>query len=216
MTETIKTMLNVYFIAGTQDCQNRSLQEVLQAALEAGISCYQFREKGPGSLEKEPEALLKTAVACRELCRAYEVPFIVNDDLQLAERVKADGIHVGQGDLPIAEVVRRMGDQFMIGLSTNNLKQFLEAEKTTGIDYVGIGPAYTPKSKQDHEAVMGLNGIREAMQKRTRLPAVAIGGISEDNVQEVRQTGVDGVAIVSAITQSRDIRATLKKLKETN
>lgn len=213
MTEPIKEMLNVYFIAGTQDCKDRTLKEILEEALKAGISCYQFREKGADSLEKNPEALLKMAWDCRRLCRDYGVTFIVNDDLDLAEKVEADGIHVGQGDQPIEEVVKRMGDQFIIGLSTNNLEQFLKAEKTAGIDYVGIGPAFTPRSKQDHESVIGLRGIQEAMQKRTRLPAVAIGGISESNAEEVRQSGVDGVAVVSAITQSEDLTTTVQKLR---
>lgn len=214
MKKDIKGILEVYFIAGSQDCQDKALTDILEEALQSGITCFQFREKGMGSLEKDPVGLLELAQECQMLCRQYGVPFIINDNIALAEQLKADGVHVGQGDEPIRSVIDRLGDEYIIGLSTNNLSEFIEAENTAGIDYVGIGPAFTPKSKADHEAVIGLDGISEAMRKRHHLPAVAIGGINESNASDAWKTGVDGVAVVSAITQSPAIRITVNKLRK--
>lgn len=214
MNTDINRMLEVYFIAGSQDCREKSLLEVLEEALQSGITCFQFREKGAFSLEKDPIALLELAQKCQLLCRQYGVPFIINDNLVLAQQLNADGVHVGQEDTPIQSVIDKLGKEYIIGLSTNNLSQFLEAEKIEGIDYAGIGPAFTPKSKADHEVVIGLDGIKEAMEKRLQLPAVAIGGINETNASDVWKTGIDGVAVVSAITQSPRISDTVNKLKK--
>ncbi|MCC5894426.1 MAG: thiamine phosphate synthase [Alkalibacterium sp.] len=211
----MKHILEIYFIAGSQDCHDKPLLEVLKEALQAGITCYQFREKGNNSLEKDPAALLELAQACQLLCRQYGVPFIINDNLLLAEHLQADGVHVGQGDTPIQTVIEELGEDYIIGLSTNNLTQFREAENIKGLDYAGIGPAFTPMSKSDHEAVIGLEGLSEAMMDRDHLAAVAIGGINEANASEVWETGVDGIAIVSAVTQSPSIVDTVKKLKKT-
>jgi thiamine-phosphate pyrophosphorylase len=214
MTDKVKQMLEVYFIAGSQNVFERSLLEVLKEALQAGITCFQFREKGKGSLVNDPEAVKELAKECQELCHKYDVPFIINDSLDLAKELKADGVHVGQNDKPIEEIIQEVGDQMIIGYSTNNLEQFLEAEGIEGIDYVGIGPAYTPASKDDHEPVIGVNGIKEAMKRRTHLPAVAIGGITTTNVKEVLETGVEGVAVVSEIAQSSSIKETVSQLKQ--
>lgn len=214
MTRDIKAVIEVYFIAGSQDCQDKSLIQVLEEALQAGITCFQFREKGTGSLEHDPPSLIELAQSCQLLCRQYGVPFIVNDNVAVAKQLKADGIHVGQSDTPIESVIEELGDDYIIGLSTNNLAQFSEAEKVPGIDYVGIGPVYKPRSKSDYEAVIGLEGITKAMANRHHMPAVAIGGITEANVGKVWETGVDGVAVVSSITQSEAISLTVSKLKK--
>lgn len=209
----IKNMLEVYFIAGTQNVKGRELLSVLEEALQSGITCFQFREKGEGSLANNPSLLFKKARSCQDLCEQYDVPFIVNDYVDLALELKADGVHVGQKDQSIVETINRVGKKMIVGYSTNNLKQFLEAEKLTGIDYVGIGPAFRTLSKKDHEPVIGSAGIQHAMEKRVCMPAVAIGGINEKNVREVWNTGVDGVSVISAITESDDIKKTVEALK---
>lgn len=214
MTRDIKAMLEIYFIAGTQDCRDKSLVHILEEALQAGITCFQFREKGRDSLENDPAARIKMAQVCQLLCRQYDVPFIVNDDVELAVQLDADGIHVGQGDYPIQELISKWGDRFIIGLSTNNVSQFNEAETISGLDYAGIGPVFTPLSKQDHEGVIGLKGIQEAMTGRNHLPAVAIGGINPSNVKDVWATGVDGVAVVSSITRAVSVIEAVQQLKK--
>lgn len=212
MKDTIKEKLSLYFIAGTQDCPNSPLDEFLEQALQAGITCFQFREKGLGSLENQPKEYRLMAQRCQLLCRQYGVPFIVNDDVKLAQELKADGIHVGQGDTPVEEVIRECGEDYIIGLSTNSVDEYWAAEKVSGLDYAGIGPAFTPRSKADHEDVIGLEGIKKAMQSHT-LPAVAIGGIDTTNASEVRKTGVDGIAVVSAIASAPSIISAVELLK---
>lgn len=214
MTRDIKAMVEIYFIAGTQDCKEKSLIHTLEEALQAGITCFQFREKGKDSLETAPAARVKMAQVCQLLCRQYDVPFIVNDDVELAVQLDADGIHVGQGDYPIQDLISKWGDRFIIGLSTNNVSQFKEAETISGLDYAGIGPAFTPLSKHDHEDVIGLKGIQEAMTGRNHLPAVAIGGINPSNVKDVWATGVDGVAVVSSITRAVSVIEAVQQLKK--
>lgn len=212
MKDTIKEKLSLYFIAGTQDCERRTLQTVLEEALQTGITCFQFREKGIGSLENQPKEYRVMAQTCQLLCRQYGVPFIVNDDVKLARELKADGIHVGQSDTPVEEVIRECGKEFIIGLSTNSVNEYRAAEKVSGLDYAGIGPAFTPRSKADHEDVIGLEGIKTAMLNHT-LPAVAIGGIDTTNASEVRKTGVDGIAVVSAIASAPSVREAVEGLK---
>lgn len=206
-------MLEVYFIAGTQDVSTEELPTVLKKALQAGITCFQFREKGKNSLAGKPVRLKEMAKDCQRLCQEYQVPFIVNDSVDLALDIQADGVHVGQNDDPIQQTIKRVERKMIVGYSTNNLDQFLEAEQTQGIDYVGIGPAFLPGSKSDHEPVIGTEGIKEAMDKRRHLPAVAIGGINEQNAEKVWETGVDGLAVVSAIAQSQNYKRTVSKLK---
>lgn len=212
MKSSIKEMLEVYYIAGTQDTAD--LQVVLEQALKAGVTCFQFREKGKGSLEGQPLKAEEMAMRCQALCRRFAVPFIVNDNVDLALKLQADGVHVGQSDTPIEEVRHKVGPNMLIGLSTNTLDQYEKALQTDGVDYVGIGPAFQPRSKKDHEEIMGLEKIKEAMTKSKKLPAVAIGGINEDNAASVWETGVDGLAVVSTLSQSENIKETVKRLKK--
>lgn len=214
MSVSVKSMLEVYFICGTQNIpEEKDLPTVLEEALQAGITCFQFREKGEGSLAYNPKALKEMALICQKLCQQYDVLFIINDYVDLALEINADGIHVGQKDEPIEKLIEQVNKELIVGYSTNNLEQFLKAETIQGIDYVGIGPAYPPASKEDHEPVIGIQGIKEAMEKKTHLPAVGIGGITEKNAHKVWETGVDGVAVVSAIAQSENISKTVARLK---
>lgn len=212
MNTSVTDMLEVYFIAGTQDTDD--LPVVLEQALEAGITCFQFREKGEGSLEGQPLKLEEMARRCQALCRRFAVPFIINDNVELAMKLQADGVHVGQDDLSILEVRKKVGPQMIVGLSTNTLEQYEKALTATGVDYVGIGPAFQPRSKKDHEKVMGLDTIKEAMNKGKAIPSVAIGGINETNAASVWETGVDGLAVVSAVSQSENIKESVSYLKK--
>lgn len=212
MKRDIKDRLEVYFIAGTQDTDD--LPIILEQAIEAGITCFQYREKGPGSLEKDPLKMEEMAIRCQSICKKHAIPFIINDNLALAGKVQADGVHVGQGDQSIETVREQLGEEAIVGLSTNTLEQYKEALTKTGIDYVGIGPAFLPQSKADHEQVMGLDKMKEAMAFSKALPAVAIGGITENNAQAVWQTGVDGLAVISTITRSKDVFTTVAALKK--
>lgn len=208
--EKIKAILPVYFIAGTQDIlEGGSLPEKLEMALKSGITCFQYREKGIGSLQ-QPEAIKKMAETCQALCQKYSVPFIINDDVTLALEINADGIHVGQEDQNIADILRLFPDK-IIGLSCYNEAEIVKANQLPGISYYGIGPVYSTVSKKDAQKQIGITKLKK-LNKQAEKPVVAIGGLQLEKVQEVWQTGVDGLAIISAITRAEDLEVTIKKL----
>lgn len=205
--------LDVYFIAGSQDVADGELSTVLQDAIDGGITCFQFREKGPGSLTSTQE-IYELGLVCRETCQRHQIPFVVNDDLVLALKLKADGIHVGQSDQRLAEVLRKGQEVGMaVGFSVNNLTQFQVAKTISGIDYLGVGPVFPTQSKVDAQPVLGLAALEEIVAENNGKPLVAIGGIDLSNSKEVRGTGVDGLAFISALTQSQSIATDIEKLK---
>lgn len=211
-------MLPVYFIAGTQDCRHltgspaENLLNILQQALTAGITCFQFREKGTNSLAQDSPLKRRLARQCQQLCRQFNVPFIINDDIELALSIRADGIHVGQKDTPVESILVRAAYKPIIGLSINTLEQAVANKDRPDIDYFGIGPIFATQSKADHAPTVGLEYIRQIRRLGVTKPCVAIGGINETNVSEVRSCGADGVAVISAISQSADIARTVRAL----
>lgn len=209
----IKQYLDVYFIAGSQDVKDNPLLSVLEEALQAGITMFQFREKGPGSLEEDPKKKRELAIKCQTLCQEYQVPFIINDDVELALSIEADGIHVGQGDEPIENVLERVTADTIVGLSTSNAEEVKEAEEIEGLDYIGLGPVFSTSSKKDTDPELGIEGMKKIIGEGRKIPIVAIGGITVENVAEVRATGVDGVSVISAISESDNIRDSVKQFK---
>lgn len=209
----VKNDLDVYFIAGSQDVKNGDLLPVLENALQAGITMFQFREKGPNSFIHNPEMKRELAIQCQALCKKYNIPFIINDDVELAISIKADGIHVGQEDTPIEEVMKRVGLDMIVGLSTSNAQEVADAEKIEGLDYIGLGPVFATTSKEDTDPVLGIKGLKEIIGQGRKRPIVAIGGLSTDNASDVRKSGVDGLAVISAITKSNNMMETVEQLK---
>lgn len=203
-----RNMLDVYFIMGTQN--SKQPLETLEKGLQAGISCFQLREKGEGCLTGA--AYEEFALACQKLCKAYNVPFIVNDDVELAIKIGADGIHVGQDDVPITEFKTLATDK-IVGVSVHN-EQELDQAFRSGANYVGIGPIYPTKSKNDAKPPAGLDFLRVARTKYPDFPIVGIGGINEQNALDVRLSGADGVAVISVICESSDIQTTIQKLSK--
>lgn len=199
--------LDKYFILGTVNCQDREPLEILNSALNAGVTMFQFREKGKGALHGD--AYIQFAKNCQQLCRQYQVPFIVNDDVELAFALNADGIHVGQDDLAIREF-RKKSLGKIIGVSVHTLKE-LEEAILNGADYVGIGPIFTTKSKAD-AIQSSLEFLAEARKVYPTFPIVAIGGITTENSYLVRQAGANGVAVISEIAESEDIFHTVANL----
>ena len=165
----------------------------------------QIREK-----ELDQDSFLKEAMEMRELCRQYHVPFIVNDEVEIAVKCKADGIHVGQSDMEAGNVRALVGDDMMIGVSAQTVEQAIAAEKA-GADYLGVGAMFNTSTKLDASDVsfQTLKEICEAVS----IPVVAIGGINKTNMMELCGTGVDGVALVSAIFAAEDIKAECKELR---
>ena len=190
---------------GTQNCIDRPL-DVLEEALKAGITFFQLREKGEGALKGQE--LEQFALACQMLCKHYRVPFIVNDDVELALKINADGVHLGQDDIALGKI-RAKFEGKIVGVSVHS-KEELDKAVAGLADYVGIGPIYETTSKSDAKKPAGVTFLHEARVMYPEFPIVAIGGITEQTATEVRQAGADGVAVISAICQSVDRKATIQ------
>lgn len=201
--------LAVYFIMGTQNVGKQQPLHVLQDALEAGITMFQLREKGVGALKGE--AYENFAIACQRLCKQYDVPFIINDDVDIAIKLRADGVHIGQDDEHAAQVKKRIGSM-LLGVSAHTEEEVQQAI-ANGADYVGVGPIYPTKTKLDAKAPTGTDIVQHFANKFPNLPIVAIGGITEQNVQQVLNAGADGVAVISIICKSSNRKQTVKLLQ---
>ncbi|AIZ61947.1 thiamine phosphate synthase [Bacillus sp. FSL R5-0432] len=206
--EQIKQQLSVYFIMGTANSTRQPL-DVVNEAIQGGITMFQFREKGEKALQGEEKKQLARQI--QALCQEANVPFIVNDDVQLAIDLDADGVHVGQEDTNAKDVRQRIGNK-ILGVSTHNLDEVKQAMKD-GADYVGMGPVYPTETKKDTRSVQGVSLITEVRRHGLQIPIVGIGGITYDNAAPVIQAGADGVSIISAISQSADPKKAAEKLK---
>ncbi|MBC1322337.1 thiamine phosphate synthase [Listeria welshimeri] len=208
----MKEELAVYFIAGTQDIVRGTLPSVLEEALKGGITCFQYREKGAGSLQTASERK-EMALECQKLCAKYQVPFIINDDVVLALEIGADGIHVGQNDEEIHQVITSCAGKMKIGLSVHSVSEAEEAERLGAVDYIGVGPIFPTISKADAEPESGTEILEEIRRAGIKLPIVGIGGINEANTAEVLAAGADGVSVISAITRADDYQLVIQNLK---
>jgi thiamine-phosphate pyrophosphorylase len=189
----------LYVILDPSVQPDRPLTDIMKASAEAGARIFQYRNKTASMKEAYADAS-----ALRKVASDLGVTFIVNDRCDLALAVDADGVHLGQGDLPYGYARTIMGKNTLIGLSTHDRDQVEEAEKLKP-DYIGFGPIFKPGSKQDHDPVVGVEGLR-AVRALTTLPIFAIGGITVENVEEVIKAGADGVAVISAILNASDVR----------
>lgn len=203
-----KTML-LYAVTDRAWVGKQSLYEQVESALKGGVTCVQLREK-----ELDDENFLKEAMEISVLCKEYGVPFFINDNVEIAIKCHADGIHVGQEDMEAAQVRKRVGKDMMIGVSVHSVEEALEAVKN-GADCLGVGAMFSTSTKTDVEVLS-----KETLQdicKAVDIPVVAIGGINKSNISQLKGTGVDGVALVSAIFAADDIEnecKTLRKLSE--
>lgn len=173
-----------------------SLIEQVEAALKNGATCIQLREK-----DLDEEAFLKEAIEIKALCAEYNVPLIINDNVDIAIKCNADGIHVGQEDMAASDVRSRVGENMIIGVSAHTVDEAVEAVKN-GADYLGLGAVFSTSTKLDVDNMSAemLKDICDAVD----VPTVAIGGISKENIMELSGSGVDGVAVVSAIFAAKD------------
>lgn len=183
-----------------------TLESQVEQALKGGATFVQLREK-----ELDEETFLEEAKKIKKLCGKYHVPFVINDNVDIALAVDADGVHVGQSDMEAGKVREKLGPDKIIGVSCKTVEQALLAKKH-GADYLGVGAMYPTGTKKDATAVTpaALSEICHAVD----IPVVAIGGISKDRLEPLRGTGVYGVAVVSAIFAAEDIEKAAKELKE--
>lgn len=183
----------------------QSLYEQVEAALKGGVTCVQLREK-----ELDAAAFLQEAKDIGALCRRYGVAFIVNDNVDIAVACGADGVHVGQEDMKAGEVRRRVGGDMILGVSVHTVEEARQAVQN-GADYLGLGAVFPTSTKTDVDQMPGdmLRAICDAVE----VPVVAIGGINRDNLLKLSGSGVDGVALVSAIFSAEDIEGTCRELR---
>ncbi|MCI9503507.1 MAG: thiamine phosphate synthase [Hungatella sp.] len=183
----------------------QTLYQQVEAALRGGVTCVQLREKDLA------EALfLQEARELRGLCRQYKVPFIVNDNVDIAIACKADGVHVGQEDLAAGEVRRRIGDEMILGVSVHTVEEARQAVRD-GADYLGLGAVFPTSTKTDADPMS--REILRAICDAVDVPVVAIGGINRDNLLRLAGSGVDGVALVSAIFSAEDVEGACRDLR---
>lgn len=183
-----------------------TLYSQAEKALKGGVTILQLREKEMGE-----EEFLKEAMEIRELCRKYRVPFIVNDNVDVAIAADADGVHVGQSDMEAGDVRRRIGEDKILGVSAQTVEQAVLAE-SRGADYLGVGAVFPTGSKDDADEVS--HDILKAICGAVSIPVVAIGGIGKDNVIRLAGSGICGIAVISAIFAQPDITAATAELKE--
>ncbi len=197
--------MRLYAVTDRAWLSHQTLKEQVEEALKGGATCIQLREK-----ELDERSFLEEAEELCALCRAYHVPFIVNDNVKIALACGADGIHVGQHDMQAGDVRKAIGDNMILGVSAQTVEQALEAERN-GADYLGVGAVFATSTKLDADAVSH-ETLREIC-RAVSIPVVAIGGISKENIMQLSGTGVDGVALVSAIFASGDIENTCRELR---
>ena len=200
-----KAML-LYAVTDRAWVGKQSLYEQVESALKGGATCVQLREK-----ELDEESFLKEAMEISALCKQYGVPFFVNDNVDIAIKCKADGIHVGQEDMEAAQVRQRVGDDMIIGVSVHSVEEALEAVKN-GADCLGLGAVFSTSTKTDVDLLPRetLRDICDAVD----IPVVAIGGINKSNISQLAGTGIDGVALVSAIFAADDIESECRLLRK--
>ena len=182
----------------------QTLARQVEASLKGGATMVQLREK-----HLDRAAFLAEARELKALCGRYGAPFLINDDVALALEVRADGVHVGQSDMEAAEVRRRLGPDRILGVSAQTVEQALGAE-AAGADYLGVGAAFVTGTKTDAKPI-SRETIR-AITAAVDIPVVAIGGISHDNILELKNCGLDGVAVVSALFAQADVKAAAEEL----
>lgn len=186
---------SLYLVTDRSLSRGRSTIEVVTAALRGGVSCVQLREKDCSTREFIFEAL-----ALQQVLRKKNIPLIINDRVDVALAVGADGLHLGQNDMPIKDARRLIGPSMAIGISAESVDDAVEAEDE-GADYIGISPVFATATKKDIAIPLGLDGIR-AIRKAVKIPLVAIGGIGLANAADVLKAGADGLAVVSAIVSA--------------
>ena len=200
-----KKDLLLYAVTDRSWLNGETLYTQVEKALKGGATFIQLREK-----ELDEEHFLEEAKEIKELCKAYHVPFVINDNVDIAIAMDADGVHVGQSDMEAGDVRAKLGPDKIIGVSAQTVEQALLAEKR-GADYLGVGAVFPTGSKAD--ACEGEHETLKAICEAVNIPVVAIGGISTDNIMKLSGNGICGIAVISAIFAKPDIEAATRELK---
>ena len=209
MRDKLAQSLLLYAVTDRHWLGDRTLYDVVRESLEGGVTFLQLREK-----DLDDENFYKEAVRLQEMAREYGVPFVVNDNVEIAVRMDADGVHVGQSDMEAGDVRALIGPDKILGVSAQTVEQAVLAEKR-GADYLGVGAVFPTGSKDD--AVEVSHETLKAICEAVSIPVVAIGGITVNNTPELAESGICGIAVISAIYGQKDIyqaTVSLKKVTE--
>ena len=204
--EQLKKDLLLYAVTDRSWLGEETLYEQVEKALKGGATFIQLREK-----ELDEEHFLEEAIALKELCHKYHVPFVINDNVKIAKEMDADGVHVGQSDMEADDVRKILGEDKILGVSAQTVEQAVLAEKM-GADYLGVGAVFSTSTKKDASAISKerVKAICEAVH----IPVIAIGGITADNILTLKGSGICGIAVVSAIFAAKDIEDATEVLLE--
>ncbi|MDU2289396.1 thiamine phosphate synthase [Clostridium disporicum] len=195
--------LKLYLVTDSDILKDRNFYECIEEALKGGVTMLQLREK-----EASGKEFLEKAIKLRELTKKYNVKFIINDRVDIAMLCDADGVHVGQSDIPANEVRKIIGKDKIVGVSARTIKEAMVA-KENGADYLGVGAMFTTTTKLDAKSVT-IDQLK-AIKKEVKLPIVTIGGLSLNNIEKLKECNIDGFAVVSAILGAVDIKLECEK-----
>ena len=199
-----REQLLLYAVTDRSWLKGETLYEQVEKALKGGVTLVQLREK-----EFSHEEMVQEAKEIKEIAARYHVPFVINDDIYAAKEINADGVHIGQSDMEYQKAREILGPDKIIGVSAGNLEQAVAAEKA-GADYIGVGAVFTTSTKLDHTRIT-FETLKE-ITSTVSIPVVAIGGISADNLTQLKGTGIDGISVISAIFGQPDPGAATKDL----
>jgi thiamine-phosphate pyrophosphorylase len=198
-------MRGIYLVTDRGLCRNRKLEDVVLQAVQGGVAYVQLREK-----DISTRLFVEEAIAIKKILKPHSVPLIINDRIDVALACDAEGVHIGQDDMPYAIARKMMGAKAIIGLSVEDWKDVEECQKLD-VDYIGVSPIFTTPTKTDTKGTWGLDGLVK-IKTFSRHPLVAIGGINESNARAVLETGADCLAVVSAICAAAHPAAATNKL----
>ena len=205
-TNCRKEDLLLYAVTDRSWLNGETLYAQVEKALKGGVTFVQLREKA-----LDEQAFLEEAKEIQKLCAQYHVPFVINDNVEIAAQIGADGVHVGQSDMEAGDVREKLGPDRIIGVSAQTVEQAVRAQER-GADYLGVGAVFQTGSKAD--AVKVSHETVRAITEAVDIPVIAIGGITKDNVSELSGTGICGIAVISAIFAQTDIEGAAQVLKE--
>lgn len=201
-----KKDLILYAVTDRTWLNGETLYSQVEKAIKGGATFVQLREKN-----LDEKSFVDEAIEIQKLCRKYNIPFVINDNVQIAKRINADGVHVGQSDMSAEEVRSIIGNDKILGVSAQTVEQAIAAQNK-GAHYIGVGAVFPTGSKSDAENV-SYNTLK-AICDAVTIPVVAIGGISKHNVYKLKHSGISGIAVISAIFAAKDIEEETKQLKQ--
>lgn len=198
-------MMRLYAVTDRKWTGIQTLAQQVEEALKGGVTCVQLREKN-----LDEDSFLKEAIELKAICHRYHVPLLINDNIKIAVQSDADGVHLGQKDMPVQEARKILGENKIIGITAKTVEQALNAQNH-GADYLGSGAMFATSTKTDTYQID--YEIFKAICQAVEIPVVAIGGITEENILQIAGLGMDGIALVSAIFSAENIQQTCQKLR---